>query len=122
MSEAKQPKEDRVYKWRGWDGKRFRGQLTFDDLLNGRSLGTFRDSPENWTWQQSCGFNDKYGKEVFEGDIITFFAWPEDDKYRQVIWWGQGYSWATIDRNIPELCEVVGNIFENPDLLTPPAG
>ena len=67
---------------------------------------------------QYTGFDDKNGKKVFEGDIL-----------KAEIWWEQGgcyphtetcFTEATFPnmyKNHFEKFEVVGNIYDNPELL-----
>ena len=73
------------------------------------------------------GLKDKKGVEIFEGDILKNPSGKKDI----VIWFGNGFygkSKHTHDKNriiSNPLCfdylenkEIIGNIYENPDLLT----
>lgn len=74
---------------------------------------------------------DKNGREIYEGDIIRFFDCDGDGYTVPVVWdndyacfgvsfsWGYPISFDYLEEFYTELkdIEVVGNIYENPELL-----
>jgi uncharacterized phage protein (TIGR01671 family) len=82
--------------------------------------------------QQYTGLKDKNGKEIYEGDILTNVANQSFDYVTKpfVVEWGDeqnycGFIARILDQKIGELfinknflnCEIIGNIYENPELL-----
>ena len=110
-------------KFRAWDkhpekqcwvknGKPF----TLDDLM---------DSEEPYgmdmVYMQSTGLFDRTGKEIFESDILRGKETGVVEWFQQDGAWGvrvESMAWSyLLSCNMPDKHEVIGNIYENPDLL-----
>nr|DAR30418.1 MAG TPA: YopX protein [Caudoviricetes sp.] len=80
---------------------------------------------------QSTGLKDKNGKEIFEGDIITNGMDVVDVRNHETlgfytlvngreVFFGHGTSIEKFEEDIEgftEITEIIGNIYENPELL-----
>jgi uncharacterized phage protein (TIGR01671 family) len=74
---------------------------------------------------QYTGLNDKNGKEIYERDVIEFHV----GTWKTVVEFKDGMFICYVPReratvvveeilfNVADRCEVIGNIYENPELL-----
>lgn len=113
----------RDIKFRAWD-KRENEMIEEFHTTTLWELHDFWEPEEsNYVLMQATGLTDKNGKEIYEGDIVsTAPHMPDDlvDAYYEVVKWDQKVVtyWPF---NQPDLkaddCEVIGNIYENPEIL-----
>lgn len=123
-----------MIKFRAWKkaGKELGrvGQITFEldgsvshVLFKGEFLD-FNVSINEIELMQSTGLKDKNGKEIFEGDIVKMAkdVYSEPTYYEVVRHHGGAYRLESKQHGC-ELwlrhtdCEIVGNVYENPELL-----
>ncbi len=122
-------------KFRAWD-KHEQKMFTNDELIIWNGNVYANDSKKltcnnlkGWSiddeyLMQSTGLVDKNGKEIFEGDIVKMSkdVYSEPTYYEVVRHYGGAYRLESKQHGC-ELwlrhtdCEVVGNIYENPELL-----
>jgi uncharacterized phage protein (TIGR01671 family) len=115
----------RKLKFRVW--LTFSRQFKYFDIYEGTNSGI------PGIIQQFTGLIDKNGKDIYEGDFINFSVnYTVDSSDIDIVTWknqevhyseehagfffGHKYEFQMLDKIMPETIEVVGNIFENPDL------
>lgn len=122
--------KNRIIKFRVWDKDYFNflGRdggcfasphyiYSLGDIINGKF--------DSLVIQQFTGLLDKNGKEIYEGDILHYFDDSDDSRgkvvfedYQWIIkWQWGGYTKSFgVWENSDEIT-VIGNIFENSDLI-----
>ena len=65
---------------------------------------------------QFTGLHDKNGKEIYEGDIIAFRNEKGEITLKGEIYW-ESRNAKFSDFSPKNQVEVIGNIYENPELL-----
>lgn len=76
-------------------------------------------------WMQHTGLKDKNGKEIYEGDILRKYHCNIESlgelKTDGMQWWMEDKlsksNWENMDITSGKFCEVIGNIYENPELI-----
>lgn len=81
---------------------------------------------EEFKLMQSTGLVDENGKEVFEGDVLLTY----DDELAKVYWddvlagWFVDFIYETAElsevadlQSSRSICAIVGNVYENPELM-----
>ena len=105
------------------------GYLSSEKYINSPELeGEFLIDPK--TVCQYTGLTDKNGRKIFEGDIVRYTdevigkEKVDEVKYNEThsafcrLHKGKmGLQYLFIDECIANKCEVIGNIFDNPELL-----
>lgn len=136
---------NREIKFRAWNKKEnkiysqvFQLTLSNDGKIGVAAineLGNITISSEDFELMQFTGIKDENEKEIYEGDIVKntkyrpeeikvvfFYNWmfgSEDPKYMNLgtLTSKNSYSCEELLPFIPDGCEVIGNIYENPELI-----
>lgn len=106
------------------DGKLFTAsrENQFTNDVSIFNIGSLKEYVGDCFIQQFTGLKDIKGKEIYEGDIVKLDNSPYVYK---MIWgdWRWGLESPDLDHivsytgAVQDRCEVIGNIFENPELL-----
>ena len=118
----------RTIKFRAWN-KNTKRMIDWQEILNEwTELKWVFDDPV-MELMQFTGLTDKNGKEIYEGDIVRLnyhydsYGRNETNELRNYVveWWNKAGSWSLKEsgKTFDEVTkgEVMGNIYENPDLI-----
>ena len=103
-----------------WDHGDHGGHGVFE-WSNGFLKCKYSDDTDDYTVQQYTGLQDSRGKDIYEGDFLRW-QYPETFEELRIVevrWKEKDYvGWSTTD-SIDQYgeCEIVGNIFENPEFV-----
>jgi hypothetical protein len=121
----------REIKFRAWDKKKKIMAEVLTLIHNGRVEVSIQDSgPFLWREvedieiMQYTGIKDKNGKEVYEGDVFSpnkywknsVIAWMDSGRYMLIKNHGC-IEISTSDGFCLEEHEIIGNLYENPELI-----
>jgi hypothetical protein len=113
----------RELKFRAWDKKNSRMAQVYTLGLTGIEGSTINSGgellsgcgKENIELMQYTGLKDKNGKEIYEGDILKRNG---ENGFIQTVKWDDMGMWNIAGANTADYpIEVIGNIYENPELL-----
>ena len=125
----------REIKFRAWS-KVAQSMIYWEDISKKENLGRLINNP-NYILMQYTGIDDKYGKEIYEGDILTTDRYICIDEGKQnyvliveydecsyyVVAHCVNKNKAGISNGMSDILDsdenytVLGNIYENPELL-----
>ena len=114
----------RVFKFRAWD--KFNAQYWHSEEHNNlgdffKKIQHFIDGGNDLIIEQFTGLIDKNGKEIYEGDILTYNGITSNGNeiIREVNYNAENARFQSgmylLSQSI-ELSEIIGNIYENPEL------
>jgi uncharacterized phage protein (TIGR01671 family) len=114
----------REIKFRAWDNVDYMSSpFTIKDVQDRKIMFT-----DNCIVMQFTGLKDKNGVEIYEGDIVKYFQPYSKAWHTHIVKWDnlwacfglfeEGNKWCKESDwvKIKEI-EVIGNIYENPELL-----
>ena len=88
--------------------------LHFDK--HGKPVTTLTFPEDEYILMQYFGLKDKNGKEIYDGDILKY----HNGRFSEPIEFPKDYIWIKVrteDSRVTSSVEVIGNIYENPELL-----
>lgn len=108
----------RDIKFRAWNKAT---NTMWEDILNSNNWSFSYFCTDVYIWMQYTGLDDKHGQGIYESDLVK-----DSGTLRKVLWFPEGAQFILQDINDDDWdimwdggnYEVVGNIYQNKDLLT----
>ena len=118
----------REIKFRAWDENRKKWvYFRLDEIVN---INHESLTDDEWAFiqlkniGQYTGLKDKNGREIYEGDIVRFKDWWDEEMVGEVRYSEKDMAFTIVNDfwdGFPIMyaddLEVIGNIYENPELL-----
>jgi len=102
-------------KFRAWDGKEMR--LAFDLTQNPKY---WWEGNRDYPLTQYTGLKDKNGQEIYEGDVLDY-KWKSSNSDLLIVEWSEADACFLMGGVRTDYAiaygEVIGNIYQNPELL-----
>jgi uncharacterized phage protein (TIGR01671 family) len=116
----------REIKFRAWDGEQMYHHPLVGIGVAEWGLYEMLNHPQIWKVMQFTGLHDKNGREIYESDIVR--TGQSYTSLAQVVYQAPSFvmkekpshkTWYEfiLAASENQFCEIVGNIYENPELL-----
>lgn len=109
-------------RWHYWGFVGYKNEFVGPIEIQG--INNIYDTKES---QEFTGLLDESGKEIYEGDILQIAAsvfiiksevfWEEELTGFYINTDEDGYNWEPLGTYLTKAYEIIGNIYENPELL-----
>ena len=100
--------------------------IRYDPYILNQAPIVIAEDGNEWLLGKECyllqytGLKDRSNREIYEGDILEF-EYNKDtkttSKYREAVEWSVMKNWSGYDFCVEVNREIIGNIYENPELL-----